>query len=260
MPKMEIMLTKLIADYVAAYPARKGIRNYWQRPLLGFADAADPRFFLFKEQISPSHAVPQDFLPDARTVIAFFIPFEKEIISSNTGGRNASREWACAYVETNRLISDVNLMIKEKLIELGYRSTVIPATHNFDEKTLLSDWSHRHVAYLAGLGNFGLNNMLITAKGCCGRIGSLVTNLCISPTPLIVGESCLYKDRGLCRACVKRCVHAALTVDGFNRHACYEMCLENAALFPEIGLADVCGKCLAGMPCSATNPVSVVST
>lgn len=36
----------------------------------------------------------------------------------------------------------------------------------------MSEWSHRHAAYIAGLGIFGINNMLITNKGCVGRIPS----------------------------------------------------------------------------------------
>ena len=49
-------------------------------------------------------------------------------------------------------------------------------------KNLISDWSHRHVAVIAGLGKFGLNNMLITDNGCCGRVGSFITDLKIEPT------------------------------------------------------------------------------
>ena len=54
------------------------------------------------------------------------------------------------------------------------------ATHNFDEAKLVSYWSQKHVAYMAGLGKFGLHHMIITEKGCCGRLGSIVTNAKIS--------------------------------------------------------------------------------
>ena len=112
-----------------------------------------------------------------------------------------------------------------------------------------------NVAIISGLGTFGLNNMLITDKGCCGRIGSFITDLKLEPTKRKTGESCLYKHMGTCTKCVARCVNEALTVDGFDRHKCYEMCLYNDNLHSGIGLCDVCGKCLVGVPCATVNPV-----
>jgi epoxyqueuosine reductase QueG len=138
---------------------------------------------------------------------------------------------------------------------MSYQLEIIPATHNFDTQKLISDWSHRHVAYIAGLGKFGLNNMLITDKGCCGRIGTVITNLEIEPAERKDKEYCLYKYNGSCKKCVDRCVNDALTVDGFNRKRCYDMCLANAEIYENIGLSDVCGKCLANLPCSFIDPI-----
>jgi hypothetical protein len=45
-----------------------------------------------------------------------------------------------------------------------FRSVILPPTHNFDEKKLISDWSHKHIGFIAGLGKFGLHQMLITKK------------------------------------------------------------------------------------------------
>jgi hypothetical protein len=42
--------------------------------------------------------------------------------------------------------------------------------------------------------------------------------------------------------------------NGFNRHACYAQCLCNAERYQELGLADVCGKCLINLPCSYQSP------
>ncbi|WP_338094171.1 hypothetical protein [Methanorbis furvi] len=38
-------------------------------------------------------------------------------------------------------------------------------------------WSHRHFAVLAGLGTFGVNNMLITRMGCYGRVSSFAASI-----------------------------------------------------------------------------------
>ncbi|MGC9347755.1 MAG: hypothetical protein ACP5JG_06425 [Anaerolineae bacterium] len=120
----------------------------------------------------------------------------------------------------------------------------------------MSDWSHRHVAYIAGLGTFGRHHMLITEDGCCGRLNSLVTDAVVAPTPRPKTEACLYKAGGSCRACATRCPVEVLGETSFDRRACYSVCLENAARHADLGLADVCGKCACAVPCSFTNPNS----
>ena len=62
----------------------------------------------------------------------------------------------------------------------------------------MSDWSHKHVAYIAGIGSFGHHHMLITNKGCCGRLGSVVTDAVIAPTSRVDRERCLFKFDGSC--------------------------------------------------------------
>jgi len=251
-------IKELISAYIREYQRQDSIQTGWGEPLVAFADALDPRFQELKSIVSPSHALPQDFLPDARTVIAYFIPFAERIIVSNVQDGICSREWAVAYIETNQLIHDLNRHMAEQFAKMGYQSTIIPATHNFDQVKLISDWSHRHVAYLAGLGKFGLNNMLITAKGSGGRIGSTVTNLKIEPDPIAEGEYCLYKAKGSCKKCVQRCVGKALTVDSFDRRKCYALLLENDKIFPDLGLSDVCGQCVVNLPCTFTNPMAKI--
>ena len=200
--------------------------------------------------------MPKELLADAQTIITYFIPFSKDTVTSNVDGRETSREWAIAYIETNKLILDLNIHVQSALCQQGYDTSILPATHNFDTTTLISDWSHRHVAFIAGLGTFGLNNMLITEKGCCGRLGSIVTNLKLQPTLRSDRENCLYKRQGLCKRCVTRCVNGALTETSYDRHLCYDMCLYNADSLTKLGLADVCGKCLVNLPCSFINPTN----
>ena len=233
--------------------------NVWQEPIIAFAAADDELFPTLKEIISPTHVLPKDILVNAQTVITYFIPFNKDIVTSNVAGRETSREWAKTYIETNQLILDLNTHIQGELSQQGYDASILPATHNFDKTKLISDWSHRHVAFIAGLGKLGLNNMLITEKGCCGRLGSIVTNLKLQPTPRSDRENCLYKHQGLCKKCVERCVNGALTELSYDRHLCYAMCLSNAELFNKMGLADVCGKCLVNLPCSFINPARTMS-
>lgn len=252
---MHQYVESLIRNYLESYQEQKEIQTRWGEPLVGYAAAGDERFKGLKKTVSPTHALPQDLLADARTVIAYFLPFARNIPLSNVKGEYSSREWAIAYSETNQLIYDLNQAINKEFRKMGYQSTVLPATHNFDEEKLISDWSHRHVARIAGLGKFGLNNMLITAKGCGGRLGSIVTNLELEPSPEDDKEYCLYKARGTCRKCIQRCVGDALKVDSFDRKKCYEVLLDNDRRNPDLGLVDVCGKCIVNVPCTFINPV-----
>ena len=50
-------------------------------------------------------------------------------------------------------------------------------TEGEDEPVYGSMWSERHVAYVCGLGTFGLSKGIITRRGMAGRFCSLVTEL-----------------------------------------------------------------------------------
>ena len=254
---MKRRINQLVKEFVERYQARRDIRTTWREPAVAFAEAEDQLFAGLKEAVGPSHYLPGDFLKDAATVITYFLPFTEQIVQDNIIGRGSAETWAIAYIETNQLICELNSYLQQELKKEAYHSVTIPATHNFDQNSLRSDWSHRHVAYIAGLGNFGLNNMLITEQGCCGRLGSLITDLRLESTPRPGREYCLYKEKGVCRKCLARCATTALKTDSFDRWKCYGLCLENADHYRDLGLADVCGKCLVNLPCSLRNPVKV---
>ncbi len=256
-------LEEELDQFVKNYPTQALMETRWKAPLIGFASAEDPLFPKLKEWVRPSHLLPQDLLQGAKTVIAYFLPFEDGIQKENA--REAfypSRSWAVAYLETNRLIHQLNDHLKDFLERAGYSMVHTPATHNYDPSILLSDWSHRHIAYIAGLGRLGSSNLLITEKGCCGRLGSFVTEASFSPTARPDQEFCLQRAGYRCSACVEKCVYGALFVDRFDRHACNRHLLENDAHFSDLRIkmkeiADVCGKCAAGLPCSTSNPVKI---
>jgi epoxyqueuosine reductase QueG len=229
--------------------------DYWRDPLCEVVSAADPTLEQLREAVDPEHAMPSDLLPDAKSVVVFFLPFRTELGLENARCKPySSRSWALAYVETNALIQFINEHLKSCFRQAGYDAATTPATHNFDEEKLVSRWSHKHLAYLAGLGTFGKNHLLITRSGCCGRLGSLVTSMPLPVTPRTAGEWCLTK-RGLdCSSCVANCRFGALREEGFDRRACYAQCLRNDAYYSDLPLVDVCGKCACEVPCSYQVP------
>ena len=254
---MKRRIIEEIKGFVADYQRHHEVETQWGEPLVGFAAAKDPLFQSLKEIVISSHTTPVELLAEAQSVIAYFIPFAQSITSSNSKERISSAEWATGYIETNRLISALNDHLQTFFAGHNHTVASIPATHNWIEDKLISNWSHRHIAYIAGLGRFGLNNMLITSKGCSGRVGSLITSIRLEPDLRPETECCLYKYDGSCKKCVRKCVNEALLENSFDRFKCYDMLLKNVEEHKSRGYADVCGKCLAVVPCSYADPVKV---
>lgn len=250
-----------IRSLMVGWVGEKQSEDYWRSPLLAVASASDPLFSELRRVVDPEHAMPEELLPGARSVLVFFLPFQELLGEENDRfGFHAARSWAEAYVVTNRIIQAVNSHLNSLLEQAGYRSTITPATHNFDEKKLVSRWSHKHLAYIAGLGTFGHHHQLITASGCCGRLGSIVTEMPLPATPRPSAQWCLTKAGRQCYACVAKCPCGALSEDDFNRRRCYGQCLANDAYYKDLPLVDVCGKCGCAVPCSYGIPAPLILT
>ena len=256
MEKMRQKIIETIKSAVIEYTVTNQLNDYWKEPLVEIISADNEKLKILREAVSPDHFTPYDILPDAKSIISFFIPFHDRIVQSNIGGKLASEEWVLAYIKTNDLIKTIGDAVEKLMAQNGYKAGKIPATHNFDAEKLISRWSHRHIAVIAGLGAFGINNMLITKNGCCGRLGSIVINFKFEAykETVEIKEKCLNKRNGSCGVCQKKCVVNAYADNKFDRYACYAQCLKNSEHFIDIGYADVCGKCLVGLPCSTAEP------
>lgn len=253
---MKEKISNIIKDFISHYSQKNNLENSFRDAVIKFADADDPVFKELKTVVGKEHVLPHDLLDDAKTVIAYFVPLSKEIVDSNIDGRMSSKSWAQAYLDLNGLINALDKHIKDELEKLNYKTVTIPTRTDFDKESLKNYWSHRHAAYAAGLGKFGLNNMLITEMGCCGRFASLITNLKVEASQRKNKEYCLYKAGEDCLKCVENCVNGALKVDDFDGHKCYEMLILNDIYHSDLlKSTEVCGKCCVGLPCSLTDPV-----
>ena len=70
---------------VAAEPGRLASEGRWQRPLVVSA-AIDGRFDRLPEIAYHEHLSPRDLLPTARSVVVFFIPWRKMILTGAAAG------------------------------------------------------------------------------------------------------------------------------------------------------------------------------
>ena len=228
--------------------AKENNQTTFRAPLIGYARADDPLFAQLKTAVSPNHLLPRELLPEAKTVVAFFLPFTKELVGENINSPNIPRSWAVAYIEANALIHRCCEKIAGALADYGVKAAWQQATHNFEPEELCAHWSHKHIAYICGLGTFGLHHMLITPSGCAGRFGSLVIDHPLSPSTRTDSPKCLFFSKGACLNCVKKCPSGALTQKELDSQKCYSYLLETDAFFSDLGLSDVCGKCAVWCP------------
>ena len=237
--------------FLAQYRRETGIETDWKTPLLGFADVDHPYIRSLRELISPTHYLPEEILPGARTILSYFVPFQEDIGRGNIAGDVPSLTWTRAYTETNRMFQRMNGHLQQAIESWGYRAASPENIGSLGPDRIYSNWSQRHIAYAAGLGTFGMNNMLITQDGCCGRFYSLVTELPVLPGEPQKRENCLYKREGKCGACIRRCPVGALSAERpFDRARCREQLCVHEAAYGE----RVCGKCTVGMPCTFQAP------
>jgi epoxyqueuosine reductase len=176
------------------------------------------------------------------------------------GNRNvglASWEWAQVYIETNGLIDRICARLQLVLAGQGVKLAFFPPTYVFDTELLVAAWSHKHIAYRCGLGQFGRNQLLVTSKGCAGRLGSAVVDVKLEyDTPLTPRSYCQASG---CHYCDTICPVQAIMGETFNRQACYRQCQWNDVHYSDLESCEVCGKCATG-PCAYLENTGLIST
>ncbi|WP_440946774.1 epoxyqueuosine reductase [Methanosarcina sp. T3] len=241
-------LKNKIESIIKTAASNPGTETQYREPLVGYASADDPIFDEMKEIIGPHHLHPKEIFPGAKTVVSFFLPFEKELVKLNWRSPDPIKEWILAKSETDRLIGEINEKLKTELAGEGIEAVAPGIVFDYKSKGFDVTWSHKSAAYAAGLGTFGVHHMLITKAGCAGRFGTLLISAEIPPTPRPTEEFCRYKKGEKCLVCVDRCPAGALSVRGLDKEKCYRQLKENARAFPELNQF-ACGKCATG-PCA----------
>ena len=244
-------LREEITAFIERFAAEEDSRQLWRQPLVKFGDASAAEMQTLSARVHPHHAQPSAVLPQAKTVICYFFPFREEIGESNRTGAFSSSVWAEAYETTNAAFRRLNDRLIAFLGERGIAAAVSPDAFAYDEELCQSRWSQKSFACLSGMGRFGLHHLLITDRGCCGRLGTVLMDAEVPYDAPAEEEYCLYLRDGSCTACVRACPVGALTADAYDVHRCHDRCMENETLYP--GDA-ICGKCAVGLPCSYQKP------
>ncbi len=143
------------------------------------------------------------------------------------------------YQRVNILLDTIGLVVTSAIQDLGYRAMPIPTSQIVDWKTQKGHLSHKHVAWAAGLGWIGRNNLLVNEQ--FGSRIRLVTIL--ADIPLVVSSPAI-KDCGSCLDCLSLCPAGAIKVrqEEFDHLRCYEQ-LRTFAKTLHLS-HNICGVCI----------------
>jgi epoxyqueuosine reductase len=174
-------------------------------PLVGFASVdrwENPPEELpnkFEEWIPPEFW-PQNIYPEAKTVIVIGLPVQLPIVDTAP-----SIYYHELYKTVNTLLDLKAYELSEYLNKKNFASIYLPRDGYGDIDVLLKKplafFSHRHAAYLAGLGSFGQNNVILTPEyGPRVRFTSIFTSAEIESDVISGADLCTK-----CMFCINEC-------------------------------------------------------
>jgi epoxyqueuosine reductase len=157
----------------------------------------------------PEDFWPQSIYPEAKTVIVIGLPVSLPIVETAP-----SIYYHELYRTVNSMLDSKAYEIANFLNEKGFSSIYLPRDGYGDIKILIGKpfafFSHKHAAYLAGLGSFGHNNVLLTPQyGPRVRFTSIFTSAEIKPDPIKIHDLCIH-----CLLCAKNCPVGAIPQKG----------------------------------------------
>lgn len=270
----------LIRDFMATSPDNTmqdgSGEPAWESALIGYASGADPIWQQYKEYVGAFHWTPwevfnqhcpgETVIAENLTVIAWVLPQRERVRQSNRRAKTyPSEAWARIRVYGEAFNAALRRRLVDTLTGKGYYAVAPMLVPNWtivksERFSYASSWSERHAAYAAGLGTFGLCDGLITEKGKAMRVGSIVANIEIEPTPRPYSDHrayCLFFANGTCGKCIDRCPARAITESGHDKEKCRQYLarsrehVKKTYHFEGYG----CGLCQVGVPCEAGIPV-----
>jgi epoxyqueuosine reductase len=282
-----IQLERIIRDFWTSSPSNSlhldTGEKAWAMPHVAIARGDDPLFLRNKEMIGTFLWTPEEAytlaFPDAPapadqlSVISYVLPQTPETRADQCREDAVPTErWARSRFFGEKFNCELRLHLAGVLTQAGHPSVAPERLPDFgyqhsEHFGLASNWSERHVAFVAGLGTFGLSDAMITRWGKAVRFGSVVSRISLPATRRAYGDDhhawCLWYAKGTCGACAKRCPAAAITtVKGHDKQACFAYIRETTAPFATRTYgtgATPCGLCQVKIPCEAQVPPTLLN-
>lgn len=244
----------------------------WEAPIVGFAKGDDPYFQHYKETIGEFYWLPKEVFrlgtkeeaeDDQLTVISIGFPqtAETKEDQKKAAGMPCDR-WLYTRGEWESMIDKITGDVVNRLKDNGIQAVSLDSIKEFSRHTskdfgIASNWSHRHTAFIAGLGTFGLSDGLITEKGKAMRFTTIIIRGKVKPTARPYQDHhayCKFYTENKCGACIGRCPVKAITREGHDKEACSAFLQK---IKNEIGPDFVknskyisgCGLCQSRVPC-----------
>lgn len=193
---------------------------------------------------APESHHPEDLLPSAESLISIAIKISRSPVLNLPKTR---REYRTIYDTANAKLNSLAVEVASFLEEQDYEAVPIPASNPYDKEKLAGDISHKHTAVAAGLGKFGLNNLVLTREyGPYVRFVTVLTNAPLKPDKPLDEDPCLGDK---CMRCIKACPAQALQkpkhnpTEGWriNKKRCYNY-------IHTVLDGEVCGLCIKACP------------
>lgn len=254
-----------VSEQMALCPQDIGQRLY-DDPIVKIGSADDELWEELKapEAIGHLFRTPKEWMAQAKCVVSYFAPFSDYVVEGNCADAvDVGNGWLYARVEGQQMLTEINHFLERWFESQGVKALSPYASDQFryvfeagscdqiEDKSLsfTSNWSERHVAYVCGMGTFGLSKGLITERGMAGRFGSVIVDACLPITPRSYSD--IYEYCTMCGACM-RCPGGAITLEGGKSHiACSGYVNKMRELYaPRFG----CGKCQVKVPCQRGIP------
>lgn len=206
-----IMKTKQTKEIISNKLKEMGVSIFGFAPVNRWVKPPSHSPNKFREWL-PEEFWPQSIFPGTQTVIVIGLPVELTIVDTTP-----SIHYHEHYKTVNLVLDTMAYELSNFLNSMGHPSVSIPRDGYGDIDVLLEKplafFSHKHAAYLAGLGTFGENNVLLTRKyGPRIRFTSIFSSLEIKGYPIIEEDLCIH-----CKSCVHHCpVSAIKSMDNTN--------------------------------------------
>jgi epoxyqueuosine reductase len=183
------------------------------------------------------HAEIRETSRELNTAISIGVPLSGSIMETLIDHPNVL--YKTHYRQVNHTLNDIAFQLSSRINNLGFNAVPIPASQMITWKPMRAHLSHREVAYGAGLGWRGRDNLLVNKKyGSRVRLVTVLTDLQL-PVDSPTDENC--SD---CYNCLDICPAGAISddVEDFNLDACFKQVSKFAR--PEHIGSYICGLCL----------------
>ena len=175
--------------------------------LFGVADTTRVKKYIYEELHNETEKLPY--------AVSVGVRLQRSVLQTIIDRPN--QIYKTHYRQVNAQLDQIISNLAVEIQRMGFNAMPIAASYIIDWTKQNAHVSHRHVAWEAGVGFKGKNNLLIHPKYGAGvRLISLFTDL-----PLEI-DSPIESDCENCSACMVACPAEAIDNDGFDFDKCFE--------------------------------------